>query len=133
MNVLIEIDGVVRGAFKEVSGLTAKALPGSRAGVDGPGTLPRGSSPAKYPSISLMRGYTRDETLWQWYQGLGENANDRRNVVVVLLNDRSEAVLRYHVQHAFPKKFEGPALNATGNEVCIEVIELEHEGVRRDP
>ena len=38
-------------------------------------------------------------------------------------------MLRWHLRDAWPVKFEGPTLNATGNEVAIETLELAHEGL----
>ena len=51
------------------------------------------------------------------------------NVTIVLLNERREAVLRWHAENAWINKIEGPSFKASGNEVAIESVELVHEGL----
>jgi phage tail-like protein len=35
----------------------------------------------------------------------------------------------WRVRNARPVKIEGPALNATGNDVAIESVEIMHDGI----
>ena len=53
----------------------------------------------------------------------------RRNVTITLLDEQRQPVLRWLLRNAWPVKIEVPALNATGNEVAIETLELAHEGL----
>jgi phage tail-like protein len=55
--------------------------------------------------------------------------DDRRNVTIVLLNERREAVLRWNAENAWISKIEGPALKASSNDVAMESLELVHEGL----
>ena len=55
--------------------------------------------------------------------------DDRRNVTIVLLNERRQAVLRWHAENAWINKIEGPALKASSNDVAMESLELVHEGL----
>ena len=50
-------------------------------------------------------------------------------MTITLLDEQRQAVLRWHLRNAWPVKIEGPTLNATGNEVAIETLELAHEGL----
>ena len=54
---------------------------------------------------------------------------DRRNVAIILLDDSRTEVLRWFLRDAWIAKFEAPDLDASGNEVAIETIELAHEGL----
>jgi phage tail-like protein len=47
------------------------------------------------------------------------------DVILDVVFDR----LRWLLRNAWPVKVEGPALNATANEVAIEPLELAHEGL----
>jgi phage tail-like protein len=47
---------------------------------------------------------------------------------IVLLDASRNPILRWNFRNAWPCKWVGPALNATGNEVAIESIEIAHEG-----
>ena len=42
-------------------------------------------------------------------------------------------VLRFVLHNAWPCKYSGPALNAKGNEIAIESIELCHERLEIEP
>ena len=129
-NFVIEIDGVPRGAFAEVGGLTAEGDSADyREGTDVQPSVRKLVGLRKYTNITLKRGYTADKVLWQWYTNIFNGQADRRNVTIVLLNERREPVLRWNAENAWINKIEGPALKASGNEVAMESIELVHEGL----
>jgi phage tail-like protein len=129
-NFVIEIDGVPRGAFSEVGGLTAEGDSADyREGTDVQPNVRKLVGLRKYTNITLKRGYTADKVLWQWYTNIFNGVADRRNVTIVLMNERREPVLRWNAENAWINKIEGPALKASGNEVAMESIELVHEGL----
>jgi phage tail-like protein len=66
----------------------------------------------------------RDATLWDWYRNIVTGANDRRNGSVILQDEQHTDVLRWNFENAWPNKIEGPALNAAGNEIALESVEL---------
>jgi phage tail-like protein len=84
---------------------------------------------AKYPNVTLKRGITGRTDLFEWWKSVRDGQVQRRNVTITLLDEQRQAVLRWHLRDAWPVKIEGPALNATGNEVAIETLELAHEGL----
>ena len=59
---------------------------------------------AKYANLTLKRGYTQDRALWNWYTNVMNGVPDRRNVTIVLMNERREAVLRWHAENAWINK-----------------------------
>ena len=129
-NFVIEIDGVPRGAFSEVGGLTAEGDSADyREGTDVQPNVRKLVGLRKYTNITLKRGYTADKVLWQWYTNIFNGMPDRRNVTIVLLNERREPVLRWNAENAWINKIEGPALKASGNDVAMESVELVHEGL----
>ena len=83
----------------------------------------------KYPNVTLKRGITGRTDLFEWWKSVRDGQVPRRNVTITLLDEQRQAVLRWHLRDAFPVKLEGPTLNATGNEVAIETLELAHEGL----
>ena len=83
----------------------------------------------KYPNVTLKRGITGRTDLFEWWKSVRDGQAQRRNVTITLLDEQRQAVLRWHLRDAFPVKIEGPTLNATGNEVAIETLELAHEGL----
>jgi len=129
-NFVLEIDNVPKGAFSEVGGLTAEGdSVDYRDGSDLQANVRKLIGLRKYTNLTLKRGYTQDRALWNWYTNVMNGVPDRRNVTIVLMNERREAVLRWHAENAWINKIEGPALKAASNDVAMESVELVHEGL----
>lgn len=132
-NFQLEIDGIPRGAFSEVSGLTAEGdAVDYREGTDLQSNVRKLMGLRKYTNLTLKRGYTQDQSLWVWYTNIRNGVPDRRNVTIVLMNEQRQPVLRWHAENAWVNKIEGPSFKASGNEVAIESVELVHEGLTID-
>ena len=82
-----------------------------------------------YPNVTLKRGLTTSRELFDWWLTVVHGKVQRRNVVIVLLDDERKEVLRWLLHEAWIAKIEFGDLNAKGNEVAIESIELAHEGL----
>ncbi|MEQ8279486.1 MAG: phage tail protein [Deltaproteobacteria bacterium] len=129
-NFEVEIDGTTVGSFSEVSGLTAEGDPVEyREGTDRPNTVRKLVGLRKYSNITLKRGYISDTTMWDWYGNVANGLDDRRNGTITLKNEAHVPVMRWNFENAWLNKIEGPSLNATGNDVAVETIELCHEGL----
>jgi phage tail-like protein len=129
-NFRVEIDNIAAAAFREAE------LPEGRIGAvayrDGtdrtsaarllPGRV-------EYGPLILRRGFAGDASLFEWWQAVSQGALDRRNVAVILLDEQGQDVARWHLRRAWPTKYAAPSLNALGNEVAIETLELAHEGI----
>ena len=85
----------------------------------------------KYSNITLKWGITDDAELWDWRKKVMDGKIERKSGAIVLLNDEREEKLRWNFKEAWPTKWSAPALNATGNEVAIETLELAHESVEK--
>jgi phage tail-like protein len=130
-NFSVQIDGIARGAFSEVSGLTAEGdAVDYREGSDLQQNVRKLVGLRKYTNLTFKRGYTQgDGSLWAWYTNIMNGTADRRNVTVVLMNEARQEVMRWHAENAWINKIEGPSFKAAGNEVAIESMELVHEGL----
>ena len=84
---------------------------------------------AKYTNVTLRRGITGRTDLFEWWKTVRDGQVQRRDVTITLLDEQRQPVLRWLLRNAWPVKIEAPALNATGNEVAIETLELAHEGL----
>jgi phage tail-like protein len=125
---LVEIDGVTAAAFRSVSGLAAEAeviefreLGGSHS-IKLPGRI-------RYPNVTLRRGLTTSRELWDWWETVRDGTLQRRTVLIALLDDSGQPVLRWTLREAWPVKWELSELDASKNEVAIETLELAHEGL----
>lgn len=126
---LVEIDGIESAAFKSVSGLAAEVeVIEFRQGSDPLTSSRKLPGRVRYGNVRLSRGLTTTSDLWDWWQTVVDGTVNRRNVAIVLLDDSRTPVLRWLLRNAWIAKFEAPALEAAGNEVAIETIELAHEG-----
>jgi phage tail-like protein len=129
----VEIDGIASAAFKSVSGLAAEAeVIDYREGSDGLSSSRKLPGRVRYSNVTLTRGITTSRDLWDWWQTVVDGALQRRNVVITLLDDSGNEVVRWNLRDAWIAKIEGPNLEAGGNEVAIESIELAHEGLELD-
>jgi phage tail-like protein len=127
-NFLVEIDGVARAAFSEVSGLESEtAVIEYRTGSEYLTRKLPGLT--RFANIVLRHGITQDRELWDWRQNIVDGNPDRRNGMIKLLDDQRNEVVRWTFRNGWPCKWEGPALNAKANEVAIETLEIAHEGL----
>ena len=128
-NFLVEIDGVTKGGFSEVSGLDAELDPIEYRTGDDDITVRKIPGLKKFGNITLKRGLTLDHSLWDWMkQGLDGHVV-RTTLSITLLDEARQPVLRWNVREAWPCKWEGPELNAKGNDIAIETLEICHEGI----
>lgn len=134
------------GGFAEVSGLqgTLETEDYNEGGFHpSPRKFVKGAS---YPDLVFKRGITFDPQLSDWYYQAktGMRPRLRKDGLIFLLErngvDVSQVpvpgllkvpVAIWYFHRAFPKRMEGPALNARGNEIAIETLVLNHEGVDR--
>jgi phage tail-like protein len=127
----VEIDGLTAAAFSEVSGLESETtVIEYRAGTD-PNLARKLPGLTKYPNIVLKRGVTQDAELWSWRKRVIDGNVDRRNGSIVLQDDSGQDQVRWNFHNGWPCKLQGPSLNAHGNDVAIETLEIAHEGIER--
>ncbi len=136
--------GTIHLGFAEVSGLNSELeMEDFREGGRniGPRRFPRWG---RYPNIVLRRGITSTTTLWDWWADVIMRSYTldaagtprpqrlpRRNAVILVDGFDHKAVAGWFVSNALPERLSGPGLNARGNEIAIETLELSHEGVLR--
>jgi phage tail-like protein len=129
-NFVVEIDGVPVAAFAEVSGLDSETeVIEYRTGDSKVSSTLKLPGLTKYSNFVLKRGLTRDLSLWQWRKTVVDGQTDRRNGVIVLLDESGSPVLRWTFRDGWPCKWDGPDLDASKNEVAIETLEIAHEGL----
>ena len=129
---VVNIEGKILGAFREVSGLDvelevvefSEGTGGSQRKVPGR---------PKYTNIVLKRGFTGDMQLYNWFTEFSETPTERWAGDIVMMDQMHNEVARWNFENAWPSTVEGPRLNRDKNDVPIESIELVHEGVTRVP
>ncbi|HSA50430.1 MAG TPA: phage tail protein [Yinghuangia sp.] len=130
-NFLVELDGIARGAFQEVTGLdaTVDVVEHREGGWNiTPHKFPGQN---KFANIVLKWGMATDTELYEWHRQIVDGAILRRNGSVILLDRRAQEVSRWNFVRAWPTKYTGPTLNAEADDIAIESLEIVHEGLER--
>jgi phage tail-like protein len=127
----VEIDGLTSAAFSEVSGLDSETVVIEYRTGSEPNSVRKLPGLTKYPNIVLKRGITQDAELWNWRQRVVDGDVDRRNGSIILQDDSGQDQVRWNFRNGWPCKLQGPHLNAHGNDVAIETLEISHEGLER--
>jgi phage tail-like protein len=131
----------IRAGFAEVNGLNSEVeIEEYREGGRNIGSrrFPRWG---RYPNLVLRRGVTADTSLWEWWSDVithsytlqlgAPQVKFRRSGLILLDGADHAAVAAWFVSNALPERLAGPGLNARGNEIAIETLELSHEGLIR--
>ena len=129
----VEIDGIQHGGFSEVFiEPTTTGVIDYREGSD-PSHVRKLPGLTKFGNVTLKRGVSTSLELFNWHLQVvrGQISNARRNVIIVVLDDAGQDVARFQVSDAWPTKYDPGDLNAKGNEVFIESLELANEGIER--
>jgi phage tail-like protein len=127
----VDIDGVGTDLpFQEVSGLDVETQIIEYRRGDAK------FSPIKMPgiqrsgSITLKKGvFVKDSALLAWADSVKRNTTKRSRVTIRLLDENRTPVMTWVLTNARPTKFASADLNAAGNEVAVETLELAHEGL----
>ena len=133
MRFRLEIDGIQQAGFSEVAigEITTDAVD-YREGNE-PAHVRKLSGLNKYGSITLKWGVTDSTELFKWHKDVidGKLQSSRKQVAIIVVDESGADKARYVVSEAWPIKYDPSDLNAKGNEVFIEVLELANEGVER--
>jgi phage tail-like protein len=139
-NFVVKHDDVEIGGFMEVSGLDGEnAVIEYRQGDDQKNEtsgafMRKQPGLERYPNVTLRRGITDDLKLWTELRKKIRDAEkgvglEQLNPVpptlkVELQNEKHKTVLTWKLQNVWVSKLSGPSLNAKGNEIAIESIEV---------
>ncbi len=129
-NFIVEIDGVGNGAFSEVSGLDSQTeIIEYRTGSARDLTVRKLPGLHKVGDVTLKRGVTSSNDIWLWHKQVVDGQIERRSMSIVLLDEAREEVARWNLFEAWPARYAGPMLAATGNEVAIETLVIACERI----
>jgi phage tail-like protein len=132
----LEIDNITQAGFSEVHiSETMIDVVEYREGNDPP-HVRKLSGLTKYGNVSLKWGVTiggsaLDMFKWHTAVSAGQIKGNRKKVVVVAQDEAGTDAARFVISDAWPVKYNITDLQAKGNEVLIEVLELANEGIER--
>jgi len=86
--------------------------------------------PESFGNVVLRRGMTSSFDLWDWWERVRRGQAARATCdIVVLSPDLAHERVRFRLYRCLPVKLTGPALDAAGNDIAIESLELGCEGI----
>ena len=88
----------------------------------------------KFERITLERGFTEDNTFASWARAMQQSGGPppRKSARIEFRDVWQQLTVGWNVLGAVPVKYAVSDLDASGNEVAIEEITLDYEGLRRD-
>ena len=132
----LEIDSIAQAGFSEVTiAETSIDAVDYREGTDPPHVRML-SGLTKYGNITLKWGLTIGGAaldLYKWHVDISNGLikERRKKVVIVVQDEAGQDAARFVITDAWPVKYDPSDLNAKGNEVFIELLELVNEGIER--
>jgi phage tail-like protein len=134
----LEIEGIDQGGFSEatVPDQTVDVVEYREGNEIQPvATVRKLTGLTKYGNLTLKWGITDSMDLYNWHkdvtQGKIESDKLRKNISVIVIDEAGNDKSRWNFVQAWPTKYDPPDLNAKGNEVSIETLEIVHEGMER--
>jgi phage tail-like protein len=127
----IEIDGIIQAGFSECSGFGSSVeVVEYREGGD-PATVRKLPGKATYPDITLKWGITDSHELYDWHATALGGKPERKNGSIVLFDGHNNEKVRWNFFGAWASKYDGPSLNASGNEIAVDSLTLSCERMER--
>jgi len=129
---LLEIDGIVQAGFSEVTIPDISTDPIEYREGNEDTTVQKIPGLTKYGNMTLKWGITDSMELFEWRkQVIQGKTGTKKNIAVILQDEGGNPAARWEFREAWPSKYGAPDLNARGNDIAIETIEITHEGMER--
>lgn len=86
----------------------------------------------KYTNIKLTRPLDKSSADVAKWVSRGRTKVERNNGAISVLDAGGEVVAQWNLQGMYPVKWTGPSLDATGNQIATETLELAHNGFLKE-
>jgi len=121
--------------FRECSGLDSETSVIEHTSVDANG-LPfvrKVPGATKWSNITLKRGIDENLDLFKWRDTVVKQGPDsaRTDGTIELIDYSGSTIATWKFMQGWPLKYTGATLNASGNEVAVEEVQICHEGMER--
>ena len=128
---VVEINGTRVGGFSEITGLEVRTEVEEQREGGVNDYVHKMAKETRYTNLTLKRGITDKRDLWDWHQQVVLGDVERKTVSVVVLDETGKEKWRFVFRDAYPVKWNGTDLNASGNTVFVESVELAHHGMTK--
>lgn len=121
------------GFFKECTGLSSEQtfITHASAAEEGKPLAQKFPGQLEWSNLNLKRGVDSNSELWKWRMEVIEGNVDgaRRDGSVEVVDWEGKPVCTYSFVRGWPCKYTAPGLNASGNDILVDEIEIAHEGL----
>ena len=132
----VEIDGISRAGFSEVSGMNLSTdVVEYREGDDLRNTPRKLQGLTKFGNVTLRWGPTDDTDFLDWIYSVAPTNQapptgmQRKNITITLIDDAGGDGPQWQLINCWPTGYTVPDLNGMGGEVAITSLEICHEGL----
>jgi phage tail-like protein len=87
----------------------------------------------KFTNVILKKGITQSQDLHKWFNDVKNGKLERKKAIIFLDDFAGKEVKKWVCSNCWPVKYTIAELNAQGNQVLIENLELANEGVELQP
>jgi len=135
----VEIEGLSRAGFSEVSGMNLSVDPIEyREGDDLRNTPRKLPGLTKFGNVTFKWGVSEDSEFLQWIQTVAPSNTApptgmvRHNITITLYDDAGGDGPSWELINAWPVGYNVPDLSGLGGDVAIESLEICCEGMQRN-
>ena len=131
----VEINGITQANFLEVIiPEVANEVIEHREGTQPTNTAVKQAGLVTCGNLILTWGMNGSMELYNWRKLVeqGKLSQAKRNIAVTVMDEEGNDVVRFTFTNAWPSKYKAPDLNAMGNGIAIETLEIVFESMQRD-
>jgi len=129
----LECGGVQLVTFQKCEGFGTETeiIEFKEATPDGKQIIRKVPGLPKWTDLKVTRRVDSNKELWKWRKMVVDGNIDeaRRDCSIVIKDSMDTEVARWNITAAWPSNWEGPGLDAAGNEIAVEVCTITHEGL----
>ncbi|GEM_PF-553867 len=124
----VEIDGVIVGGIREVTGLEHEHEVVEYQDGDGLTTKfrPGRQKPGR---ITIEKDWSSTAEFFKWRKTVIDGKVDRKSVSIIFLNDAGEEASRFNLFECWPVRWKGPSLDAKNSGHATETLEIVFERI----
>jgi phage tail-like protein len=137
----VEIDGFTRAGFQKIGGLkhSVEVIEYREGGTNETTLKMPGQS--SFDAVTFERGKSDDTDFLTWIQSIfsldnadgAQGTEDYRKDVTIYLKDKAGSqVVKWTLYNCWPSEMSSSDLDATGNDVVIETLVLQNEGIKEE-
>ncbi|OZG73970.1 hypothetical protein BTA51_09325 [Hahella sp. CCB-MM4] len=130
-NFVVEVDGILAAGYSEVSGLGIELEVERRRFGGENHTEYKFIKQATYTDLVLKQGVSQYDYMWNWFQSTVEGKIQPRSGSIYLYDLGSKNLKYWSFYQAYPIRWDGPSLDAKGNDIATHSLTLTYRELKK--